>query len=42
MKEIDNQKENFKFENNETDEMLNKIDQKILELDEEYKDQHIR
>lgn len=38
MKEIDNQKENFKFENNETDEMLNKIDQKILELDEEYKD----
>ena len=42
MKEIDNQKENFKFENNETDEMLNKIDQKILELDEEHKDQHIR
>ena len=38
MKKIDNQKENFKFENNETDEMLNKIDQKILELDEEYKD----
>lgn len=38
MKEIDNQKENFKIENNETDELLNKIDQRISELDEEYKD----
>ena len=35
MKEFDNQKENFKFENNETDELSDKIDQRISELDEE-------
>lgn len=35
MKEIDNQKESFKFENNETDELSSKIGQRILELDEE-------
>ena len=38
MKKIDNQKENINFENNETDELLNKINQRISELDEEYKD----
>ncbi len=35
MKEIDNQKESFKFENNETDELSSKIGQRISELDEE-------
>lgn len=38
MKKIDNQKENFNFEDNETNELLNKINQRISELDEEYKD----
>lgn len=38
MKELDDKKNNFKFENNETDELLNKINQRISELDEEYKD----
>lgn len=35
MKEIDNQKESFKFENNETDKLSSKIGQRISELDEE-------
>lgn len=38
MKELDDKKNNFKFENNEMDELINKIDAKIAELDEKNKE----
>lgn len=38
MKELDDKKNNFKFENNEIDELINKIDAKIAELDEKNKE----
>lgn len=34
MKELDDKKNNFKFENNEMDELKNKLDAKLKELEE--------